>query len=225
MRHGVLLGPPGSGKGTQAALLVQRLGAQHLSTGRLLRQAIAAQTPLGREAQGAIEQGLLVPDATVNALVRETLLALPPEAPLVLFDGYPRSISQAAALDQTLRELTGHALDIALLLDLSDDEVIRRLAGRRECPQCGGVFNVVSAVPSDGSECKECGGSNLTQRADDRPGAITRRLEVYHRETQPLESHYASRGLLHRIAAAAGPATVHSRIMDALAGAGSQRSV
>lgn len=216
MRHLVLFGPPGSGKGTQAALLVQRLRAHHLSTGRVLREAIAAGTPLGREAQRFIDGGKFVPDEIANAIVREYLGAIPSDTPAVLFDGYPRSVTQAHALDEILASLKQDSLDLVLLLEIPDDEVTRRLAGRRECPRCGGVFNVVSSVPSNGSECATCGGSELRLRADDNPEAIRTRIAIYHRETSPLVEHYDARGLLVRIQGNASPDVVHAEIIRAL---------
>jgi adenylate kinase len=197
MHHFALFGPPASGKGTQAALLAEATGCITLSTGRLLREALAAGSPIGLEAKRYIDEGRLVPDETVNILVRETIAALDPATIGILFDGYPRSLPQAEALEQILNDCDGHGVDLVLSLDVSDDEVIRRLAARRECSACGAVYNLVFKPPRDPGRCDSCGAEDsLTQRPDDRPEAITKRLEVYQRQTQPLIQHYLEAGVL-----------------------------
>lgn len=215
MQHLVLFGPPGSGKGTQAALLVEAIGAHHLSTGRLLREAMAAESALGQEVRDHIGAGELVPDQTVNALVRDTLRGLPRSTPAVLFDGYPRSMNQAEALDASLTEILGHGVDLVLMLDIDDGEVIRRLAGRRECADCGAIYNIHTIGAMDPTGCRRCGGE-LVQRSDDHPEAIRHRLFVYKRQTRPLLDHYAALGLLTRIDGRRPPEVIHEAMLRAI---------
>ncbi|MBN1476220.1 nucleoside monophosphate kinase [Candidatus Sumerlaeota bacterium] len=217
MHHFALFGPPASGKGTQAALLAEATGCITLSTGRLLREALAAGSPIGLEAKRFIDEGQLVPDDTVNTLVRETIAALDPATPGILFDGYPRSLPQAEALEQILRDCDGHGVDLVLSLDVSDEEVIRRLAARRECSTCGAVYNLVFKPPRDPGRCDSCGAENsLVQRPDDHPEAITKRLEVYQRQTQPLIQHYRDADVLVTLPGEATISEVQALALEAI---------
>jgi adenylate kinase len=183
----ILLGPPGVGKGTQGAVLAESLGWERIATGDLLRAARREGTELGRQAQGYMEAGDLVPDELIVALVEEHLAGLPPERG-VIFDGFPRTTPQAEALERVLRS-TGRRVDGVLLLEAPDDVLVKRVAGRRSCPECDRVFNVHFDPPAEGGVCDACG-AELVQREDDREATVRRRLEVYRELTEPLVAHY-----------------------------------
>jgi adenylate kinase len=183
----ILLGPPGVGKGTQAARLAEAISGEHISTGDLLRAARRDGTELGKQAQGFMDSGELVPDALILDLVRDHLAGLPSEASL-LFDGFPRTTTQADGLDSVLSEV-GRRVDRAVLLEAPEDTLVERLSGRRSCMDCGAIFNVhMKASESDGV-CDECGGP-LIHRIDDEPDTVLHRLHVYQEQTSPLVAHY-----------------------------------
>lgn len=182
----ILFGPPGAGKGTQGALLAEHFALQRLSTGDLLREAVRAGTPLGLEAQRYMNAGELVPDAVLIGLVREYLREQGDTG--VIFDGFPRTEPQAAALGELLGEL-GRSLEAVLVLDVDEEALVRRLAGRRSCPHCGSVFNVHFDPPQAEGKCDRCG-AGLVQRADDEESTVRRRLEVYEAQTAPLIAYY-----------------------------------
>jgi adenylate kinase len=188
----ILLGPPGVGKGTQAVRLAEELRAVHVSTGDLLRAARRDGTELGTRAQKYMDVGELVPDHLILDLVRDRLSPVPPDAH-VLFDGFPRTTAQAEGLDQVL-EQSGRRVDLVVLFEAPDDTIVKRLGGRRSCPQCGAVFNVHFSPPAVEGRCDRCG-SPLQQRPDDVPATITRRLEVYREQTAPLVSFYETDGV------------------------------
>jgi adenylate kinase len=213
----VLLGPPGAGKGTQAAAMRERYRMPHISTGDMLRAAIAAGTPLGRQAKALVEAGQLVPDDLMAVMVRERL-QLPDVGEGFLLDGYPRTVSQAETLDAVMDE-TGHSLDRVLFLDLDDSEIVRRLSGRRSCAACGAPYHVTAAPPREAGRCDGCAGpeGTLTQRPDDREDVVTERLRVYRERTAPVADHYRKRGLLSVVDAAGTVGEVERRIVAALA--------
>lgn len=183
----VLLGAPGAGKGTQAQKLVEEFGYAHISTGDLLRAAVAAQTPLGVEAKGYMDQGALVPDELVIGLVKERLAADDAKRGFLL-DGFPRNVAQARALDAALPEL-GMKIDVALLVEVKPEVIVERLSNRRVCRTCGYTGTAADLVcPKDGGE--------MYQRDDDKPETIKHRLDVYAKETEPLLGYYADEGLL-----------------------------
>ena len=184
----VLLGAPGAGKGTQAEKIRKALDIPVLSTGNLLRQAIAAGTELGKKVESIIDGGNLVPDELVFGLVAERLRE-PDCARGVIFDGFPRTIHQAEALDKAL------AVDVVLDLEVPDDVILHRMSGRRICPNCQASYHVVDNPPRVEGVCDKCGG-RLVQRKDDAPETVKARLEVYHKETEPLKDFYESRGVL-----------------------------
>lgn len=200
----VFLGPPGAGKGTQAAGLSRRLGLVHLSTGDLLRAAVRAGTPLGREADVHMRAGELVPDALVLGLIRERLEAPESRAGL-LFDGFPRTVAQAEAL--------GHltALDAVVFFDLPESVLVERLSERRSCPACGTVYNLATNPPARAGACDR-DGHELVQRSDDVPEAVHRRLAAYRESTEPLLGYYRERGLLRVLDAQGSPAEVQRRL-------------
>ncbi len=193
----IFLGAPGAGKGTQARALAAEWGVPQVATGDMLREAVAAKAALGLEAKRYMDAGGLVPDGVVIGLVDERLGRSDAASGFVL-DGFPRTAAQAEALDAMLRG-KGQALDRVVFLDVSREELLRRLTGRRTCGQCGTVFHLVSAPPRTVGRCDKCGGE-LTQRSDDTRGAVATRLDVYEQLTAPLLAYYRERGLLATVA-------------------------
>ncbi len=189
----LLLGPPGSGKGTQAKLLVERLGIPQISTGDMLREAVKGGTALGEEARRYMAQGALVPDAVVIGLVRERLLQPDCRRGYIL-DGFPRTLAQAEALRKTLDEL-GTPLDHVVSLEVPTEELIARIAGRRTCRTCGAMYHVRFSPSRVDGRCDVCGGETA-QREDDQEATVRRRLEVYAAQTAPLIRFYEGEGLL-----------------------------
>jgi adenylate kinase len=194
----VLLGAPGSGKGTQAQRLQAKYGVPQVSSGDLLRDAVARGTELGQKAKAAMNAGQLVSDDIVLGMIRERL-SRPDAATGFILDGYPRNSDQATALNSLLADL-GQPISAVLLLDVKRSTLIQRLAGRRVCPKCGKVFNVAS-LPAGTAVCDNCDEHpELIQRPDDKEDVITKRLEVYEAQTRPLIEHYKGLGLLRTIA-------------------------
>ncbi|MDA8066859.1 MAG: adenylate kinase [Thermaerobacter sp.] len=206
----LFLGAPGAGKGTQAALLARRLGVPHLSTGDLFRQAVREGTPLGREAQAYMDRGELVPDAVVVGMVRERLQG---ETGFVL-DGFPRTLPQARALEEELAVLAA-PLDAAVLLEVPEELILRRLTARRLCRSCGAVYHLEFHPPRIPGRCDRCGGE-LYQRDDDREETVRRRLEVYRQETAPVAQFYRDRGLLRQVDGTGSEEEVSHRVASAL---------
>jgi adenylate kinase len=190
----VLLGPPGVGKGTQGRRLAAEKGWALISTGEILRDAVARGTPLGIEARRQMDQGLLVADDVMIGLVRERSAEPDARAGFVL-DGFPRTAPQADALDAMLAQ-RGERLDAVLSLAAPEAELVRRLTGRRECPVCKRAYQADSAPPRDGVHCDDHPGTALVQRADDSEATVRRRLEVYRVQTAPLVEHYRRDGRL-----------------------------
>ncbi len=203
----VLLGAPGSGKGTQSQLLVKTYGIPQISTGDLLREAVAKGTELGLRAKAAMDQGHLVDDATVLGMIRERI-ALPDAAKGFILDGFPRNIAQAEALQEMLASL-GTPLDSVVLMNLDLKILFKRLTGRRICQDCGKVFNVHTSPPPEGKH-------RLIQRPDDREEVIGKRLEVYEAQTKPLIKYYEAAGLLRVVDADADVDTVFKGIEKAI---------
>lgn len=197
----VLLGPPGAGKGTQARLLAEKLDLPHISTGEMLRAAVEQQTELGLRVKEVMDRGELVPDDLIIAVVEERL-ARPDAQEGFLLDGFPRTVAQAEALEALLAK-QGRPLTAVLDLEVDEAEIVRRLSGRRVCEGCGANFHVTSMPPVVAGKCDHCG-SNLIQREDDTPEAITRRLQVYRAQTQPLIDFYRDRKLLKTVNARQG---------------------
>jgi len=186
----ILLGPPGVGKGTQGVLLADALEWERVVTGDLLRAARREGSELGRRAKKYMDAGELVPDELVVALVEERLEEIPEETG-VIFDGFPRNPSQGEALDGVLEEM-GRPVDLVVLLEAPDEVLVKRVAGRRSCPECGAVYNVHFNAPETEGVCDRCG-SELVHREDDQPETVKRRLDVYRDETEPLIRHYEGR--------------------------------
>jgi adenylate kinase len=192
----VLLGPPGSGKGTQAGMVSREFGIPQISTGDILRESIEKNTDLGKKAREYVEAGRLVPDDIVLSLVEERTAKKDCAAGFIL-DGFPRTLVQAEGLDRML-EARGDGLDAVLFIDVSDETIISRLSRRRVCPNCGALYNLDSDPPRKEGICDRCGGK-LVARVDDDPGTVKTRLEVYRRDTLPLVEHYKAAGLLRRV--------------------------
>jgi adenylate kinase len=212
----ILLGAPGSGKGTQSQHLVELFHIPQISTGDLLRAAREQGTELGRAAKAAMDSGQLVSDEIVLGIIRERL-ARPDAAHGFILDGFPRNAAQAHALDELLASL-GQPLDAVLLLEVEPAELVRRIAGRRTCRACGRVFNVFTSPPSAAELCPRTSGAHdLFQRPDDREETVTERLRVYEEKTRPLAHFYGARGLLHRIDAEGDVDAVTARLLAVLA--------
>jgi adenylate kinase len=209
----VLVGPPGAGKGTQAEFIAAHLAVPKISTGDIFRANVGQGTPLGVEAKRFMDAGQLVPDEVTINMVRDRL-AEPDAADGFLLDGFPRTLPQAAALDKMLADL-GTQLDLVLELVVDEDEVIRRITGRRQCRGCGKIWHVEFDAPTHEGVCDRCGGQ-LYQRDDDKLEVIEERLRVYQRDTAPLVDFYAMQGKLVGIDATGPVEDVTLRAIDVL---------
>ena len=210
----ILLGPPGVGKGTQGVLLAEVTGARHLATGDLLRAARRDGTELGRQAQGYMDRGELVPDRLIVDLVREVLGTLDCETGVV-FDGFPRTVPQAEALAEALAE-AGRQVDCVIVLEADDELLVKRIGGRRTCPMCGAVYNAFFRPPRREGVCDR-DGTALVHRADDDPATIRRRLEVYRQDAAPLVRFYeGSAARLERVCADRPVAKVQDALREAV---------
>lgn len=210
----VFLGAPGVGKGTQADRLAAQYGAKKISTGDLLREAVRNQTPLGREAKSYMDQGKLVPDSVVIGLVRDKL-SDPSHAKGFVLDGFPRTVPQAEALGDVLRE-RGIDVDRVVNFQVSREAVVRRLSGRRSCPKCQATFHTEFAPSKTNGTCDRCGEA-LVQRNDDQPQAIETRLRVYEEQTAPLIEYYEKKGLLSHLDAEGSVDAVYQNLTKTLA--------
>ena len=207
------LGPPGAGKGTQARDLAQEWGVLHLATGDMLREAVAAGSPLGREAKGYMDQGALVPDDVIIRMMGERL-GRADARPGFILDGFPRTIAQAEALAKLLKDL-GQTLDTVVYFDVSEPELLRRLTGRRVCRKCGHTYHLVSNPPKRAGICDACGGE-LYQRDDDSEATVRNRLQVYQRQTAPLLDYYRQRNTLTTVAGEGPVAMIRDAIRKAV---------
>ncbi len=184
----ILLGAPGAGKGTQADFIKEKLDIPVVSTGNLLRSAMAHGTELGKKVTSYMESGSLVPDELVIDLVKERI-AQDDCVKGLIFDGFPRTVAQAVALDQVMK------VDAVIFLHVEDDVIVKRMSGRRTCPECQTTYHIVSHPPKAEGICDKCG-SELGIRSDDRPEVVRQRLAVYHKQTEPIVKHYEAQGLL-----------------------------
>lgn len=214
----IFLGPPGAGKGTQARVLEQMFGACQVATGEILRKAVQEGTPLGKRAAESIDKGELVADDVMLDLVAERLRREDCRKGFIL-DGFPRTVAQAQGLERILKD-EGWGLDCALCIQVPDDAIVQRLAGRRTCEQCGALYHLVFDPPSRKDLCDRCGGG-LYQRDDDREETISTRLKVYRRQTVPLIDYYSKKGLLKEVDGVGNVSEIQSRILGALRDAGS----
>ena len=209
----VLLGPPGAGKGTQAKRVAAAFELLHLSTGDLLRDEVTRRTGLGEQAKAFMNRGELVPDTLVGKMLA-TRLHSQPAALGCAFDGYPRTTAQAQLLDGLLAELN-RRVDVVLYLRVEDDEILRRLTGRRSCPACGAVYHTVTQPPMVGGVCDACR-ATLVQRDDDRDEVVRERLRVYREHTTPLLALYRDRGNLREVNGSSGADEVFERLREVM---------
>lgn len=210
----ILLGPPGSGKGTQGERLQADFRLPYYATGDILRAAVRDGTELGREAKEYMDRGDLVPDAVIIGLISDRLQSAEAADGFIL-DGFPRTSGQAEALDAEVQRL-GKRLTAAIMLEVSDDEVVRRLSGRRTCVKEGHIFHVDFDPPKEEGVCDLCG-AKLVIRDDDKPDVVRHRLEQYHTKTEPLISYYEDKGILRRVDGQLAPDEVADRIRALLA--------
>jgi adenylate kinase len=213
--HLTLFGPPGSGKGTQAGFLTSHFGIPQVSTGDLFRHEIEAATPLGRDVHGYLERGDLVPDAITLEVVRRRL-GKPDTAPGVLFDGFPRTVAQACALDEMLAEM-GRRMDRVVFVQVPTEMLVSRMAGRLTCPRCGRTYHPELAPPRVADVC-DADGAALVMREDDRPETARRRIGVYLEQTLPVLSHYRQQHVVTDVDGTGGIDEVRARILRAIDG-------
>ena len=192
----ILLGAPGAGKGTQAAIICERLNIPTISTGNIIRAALKSGTEMGLKAKSYMDQGKLVPDEVVIGIIKERLAEDDCQNGFVL-DGFPRTIPQAEALDKAL-EAKGQKMDYAIDVDVPDENIVKRMGGRRACVKCGATYHVVFAAPKTEGVCDTCG-EDLVLRDDDKPETVQKRLNVYHEQTQPLIDYYTGQGVLKTV--------------------------
>ncbi len=211
----LLVGPPGSGKGTQATRLAGARRVPHISTGDLLRDASRAGTELGRQAEALMKNGLLVPDELVIGVIGERF-AKGDCAKGFLLDGFPRTVGQARALDEMLGK-RGIPVDAVVLLEVPDDSVVERITGRRSCPKCQRPYHVKFVPPRKADTCDACG-SALVRRSDDTEEKVRTRLAKYHQETAAVIPHYDARGLVRRVDGTQHPDAVYAAVEKAVAG-------
>jgi adenylate kinase len=211
-KHIVILGPPGSGKGTQAVRIAEELDLRHLSTGDILRDAVAGKTPLGRQAEDYMKQGALVPDDVVLGLIDEELEVIGNGG--WILDGFPRTLVQAEALSEML-EARSHRIDHVLLIDVDPEVIVERLTSRRVCPNCNAVYNLDSIKTAMPGACDVCG-TELVKRPDDEEETVRQRLRVYEEQTSPLVVFYEGKGGLIRINGASGIGEITAEILRML---------
>ena len=213
MRGIILLGAPGSGKGTQAKRLAESFSIPQISTGDMLREAVRNGTEMGRQAKAFMDQGGLVPDEVVIGIVKERLQAKDCEKGFIL-DGFPRTIPQAQALDRVVKEL-GKEITSVLSLEVDEEEIMERLSGRRTCAGCGAMYHVRFSPPKEEGRCDKCVGT-LLQRDDDKEETIRTRLVNYKKSTEPLIEYYRGSGKVHAVKASGNIDTIFSNISKLL---------
>jgi len=209
----IMLGPPGAGKGTQAVRLASAYDVPHISTGDIFRTNVKDQTELGTKARQYMDAGELVPDEVVIGMIQDRLAE--PDATGFILDGFPRTVPQAQALEEMLVDLE-RPIDVVLRLAVDESEIVSRLTGRRTCRNCGAIYHMDNSPPGQEGVCDRCGGE-LYQRDDDEEGVVLNRLDVYHRQTEPLEFFYWQRGLLRDVQAVGGVDDITKRALDVIA--------
>lgn len=214
----ILLGPPGAGKGTQSKYLEDHFHLKQLSTGDMLRAAVAAGTPVGIQAKSYMEGGKLVPDGVVIGVISEAISALPKDTAGFILDGFPRTVEQAEALDGLLGRI-GKDIGAVIVVDVKDDVLVKRISGRFTCGSCGEVYNDFFRLPKTEGVCDRCGGGSFKRRSDDNPETVRERLTVYHQQTKPLIDYYKAKGRLHTINGELPIEEVKERVNQILRGA------
>lgn len=209
----IMLGAPGAGKGTQAKMIAEKYGIPHVSTGDIFRANIKNGTELGMEAKKYMDQGLLVPDELTVKILLDRVAQADCEKGYVL-DGFPRTIPQAEVLDKALSEL-GDAIDYAINVDVPDENIVKRMSGRRACVTCGATYHIEHVPPRKEGVCDKCG-AGLVLRDDDKPETVLNRLKVYHDQTQPLIEFYTEKGVLKTVDGTVDMQDVFGAIVDIL---------
>ncbi len=209
----IMLGAPGAGKGTQAKMIAEKYGIPHISTGDIFRANIKEGTPLGREAKGYMDKGQLVPDELTVRILLDRVASDDCSNGYVL-DGFPRTIPQAEVLDSELSKL-GDKVDFAINVDVPDENIVRRMGGRRACVTCGATYHIEHVPPKKEGICDKCG-SELILRDDDKPETVQKRLSVYHEQTQPLIEYYDKKGILKTVDGTVDMMDVFGAITDIL---------
>lgn len=209
----IMLGAPGAGKGTQAKIIAEAYQIPHISTGDIFRANIKGGTELGKKAKGYMDAGQLVPDSLVCDLVADRIAQDDAKKGYVL-DGFPRTIPQAEALDEAVKKL-GQKINFAVNIDVPDEAIIRRMSGRRACTNCGATYHTEFNPPKEDDVCDDCGGE-LVLRDDDKPETVRTRLEVYHKQTQPLIDYYTKKGVLVTVDGTQPMEAVSRAILDEL---------
>jgi adenylate kinase len=194
----ILLGPPGAGKGTQSKYLEDHFHLKQLSSGDMLRHAVSVGSEVGLVAKPYIESGKLVPDDVVVGVVFETIDQLPEDLPGFILDGFPRTVQQAIELDDLLKSHNKN-IDAVIVVDVSDEQLVKRIAGRFTCANCGESYNDFFRLPKAEGVCERCGGTAFKRRSDDKAETVRERLDVYHKQTKPLIDYYRSKGKLRII--------------------------
>lgn len=212
----ILLGPPGAGKGTQSAGLVERHGMKQLSTGDMLRAAVNEGTPVGREAKAVMDRGELVSDDIVSALIDENLASMPAEQGAI-FDGYPRTAAQAEDLDRILAR-NNRSLDRVIELEVDVDALVERITGRFSCANCGALYHDTANPPAKDGVCDACGSTEFKRRPDDNEETVRKRMDEYRAKTAPILPGYEARGIVTRVDGMAGIDEVAGQIDTVLAG-------
>ena len=205
----ILIGAPGAGKGTQAEKLIEKLGIPSISTGNILREHMKNGTELGKKARGYVESGALVPDELIVGMLKARLSEADCEKGFIL-DGYPRTVAQAEALKDM-----GAGIDKVVSIETDDDAIIRRMSGRRVCKSCGASYHLLYNKPEKDGVCSKCG-APLVQRDDDREETVRARLEVFHRQTEPVKAYYEKQGILIRVDGMGSIPDITKRIFDGL---------
>ncbi len=209
----ILLGAPGAGKGTQAKLISEKYGIPQIATGDILREAVTSGTELGRKAKEFMDRGELVPDEIVIGIVKERLAQPDCENGFIL-DGFPRTLIQAEALDNILAEMN-KKIDAVINIDVSEEEIIKRITYRRTCKKCGAIYHLIYNPPKEDKKCDKCGGE-LYQRDDDKEETVRERFRIYRERTEPLIDYYKKKGLLHNVDGTKNIKDVFREIEDVL---------
>ncbi|MCX7998873.1 MAG: adenylate kinase [Leptospiraceae bacterium] len=209
----ILLGAPGAGKGTQAKLIIEKYKIPQISTGDMLREAVAKGTELGKKAKEFMSQGKLVPDEVVIGIVRERLRQKDCEKGFIL-DGFPRTIAQAEALDRIMTEL-GKKIDAVININVPEDEVVRRIVNRRICKKCGAIYHLIYDPPKKNGFCDKCGGE-VYQREDDKESVVRERFAIYKKSTEPLIDYYKNKGILHDVDGTKEIGKVNAEVLEIL---------